>query len=42
MREVLMEVYQDLVRRERLVRLAREARQAREALDDSTTDEPPF
>lgn len=42
MREVLMEVYQDPARRERLVRLARDAREAREAPDDSMADEPPF
>ena len=38
MREVLMEVYQDPVRRERLVRLARDARQARETLDDPANE----
>lgn len=42
MREVVMEVYQDPVRRERLVRLAREARQARATADDSLHDEPAF
>ena len=42
MREVLMEVYQDPARRERLVRLARDARQARAMPDDSSADEPPF
>ena len=42
MREVLMEVYQDPARRERLVRLARDARQARAMPDDPFTDEPPF
>jgi len=42
MGEVLMEVYQDPARRERLVRLAREARQARMTPDASPVDEPPF
>ncbi|HEV8525958.1 MAG TPA: DUF4145 domain-containing protein [Actinomycetes bacterium] len=42
MREVLMEVYQDPARRERLVRLARNARQAREMAEDPWADEPPF
>jgi hypothetical protein len=42
MREVLMEVYQDPVRRERLARLAREAREARELLEAGSLDEPPF
>ncbi len=42
MREVLMEVYQDPARRERLVRLARDARQARETANDLPADEPPF
>jgi hypothetical protein len=42
MREVLMEVYQDPARRERLVRLARDAREARTMTDDPWTDEPPF
>jgi hypothetical protein len=42
MREVLMEVYQDPARRERLVGLARDARQARTIPDDSFYDEPRF
>ena len=42
MREVLMEVYQDPARRERLVRLARGARQTRAMPDDPPADEPPF
>jgi hypothetical protein len=42
MREVLMEVYQDPVRRERLARLAREAREARALLEGESLDEPPF
>jgi hypothetical protein len=42
MREVLMEVYQDPARRERLVRLARDARQARARPDESPADEPSF
>jgi hypothetical protein len=42
MREVLMEVYQDPVRRERLARLARDARQARKLQDDLPADESPF
>jgi hypothetical protein len=42
MREVLMEVYQDPARRERLARMAREAREAREAPDDWDSSDPPF
>lgn len=42
MREVLMEVYQDPGRRERLVHLARHAREARAMADDGFTDEPPW
>ncbi len=42
MREVLMEVYQDPARRERLARMARDARQVRTMPDDSSADEPPF
>jgi len=42
MREVLMEVYQDQARRERLARMARDARQARSTPEDPFADEPPF
>jgi hypothetical protein len=42
MREVLMEVYQDPARRERLARLARDARQAKVIPADPFVDEPPF
>jgi hypothetical protein len=41
MREVLMEVYQDPARRERLARMARDAREARKNPDDEFSDEPP-
>jgi hypothetical protein len=42
MREVLMEIYQDPARRERLVRMARDAREFREYLDGLPEDAPPF